>query len=316
MPIPSVSLPLGKTPAPIDLPGTDGRILPRVLLSPLTSYRVGGEAQWFISPKNREQLFASFEWANQQAIPLMLLGAGSNLLISDRGIQGLVISTRHLRNNSFEDKTGRFTAAAGEPIARLAWKAAKRGWRGLEWAVGIPGTVGGAVVMNAGAHQQATADCLVSALILSPDGQIKTYSPEELQFSYRTSCLQGKPLLVLEATFQLRPGFAREQVMADTTFNLNQRKDSQPYDKPSCGSVFRNPYPHAAGRLIEQLGLKGYRIGGAEVSKRHANFILNISNAKAEDIFNLIYYVQAQVQAHCSLLLEPEVKILGEFSGS
>jgi UDP-N-acetylmuramate dehydrogenase len=286
------------------------------LLSPLTSYRVGGEAQWFISPKNREQLFASFEWANQQAIPLMLLGAGSNLLISDRGIQGLVISTRHLRNNSFEDKTGRFTAAAGEPIARLAWKAAKRGWRGLEWAVGIPGTVGGAVVMNAGAHQQATANCLVSALILSPDGQIKTYSPEDLQFSYRTSCLQGKPLLVLEATFQLRPGFAREQVMADTTDNLNQRKDSQPYDKPSCGSVFRNPYPHAAGRLIEQLGLKGYRIGGAEVSKRHANFILNISNAKAEDIFNLIYYVQAQVQAHCSLLLEPEVKILGEFSGS
>jgi UDP-N-acetylmuramate dehydrogenase len=316
MPIPSVSFPLGKPPAPIYLPGTDGRILPQVSLSPLTSYRVGGEAQWFISPKNREQLFASFEWANQQAIPLMLLGAGSNLLISDRGIQGLVISTRHLRNNSFEDETGRFTAAAGEPIARLAWKAAKRGWRGLEWAVGIPGTVGGAVVMNAGAHQQATADCLVSALILSPEGQLKTYSPQELQFSYRTSCLQGKPLLVLEATFQLRPGFAREQVMADTTDNLNQRKDSQPYDKPSCGSVFRNPYPHAAGRLIEQLGLKGYRIGGAEVSKRHANFILNTSNAKAEDIFNLIHYVQAQVHAHCSLFLEPEVKILGEFSRS
>jgi UDP-N-acetylmuramate dehydrogenase len=104
--------------------------------------------------------------------------------------------------------------------------------------------------------------------------------------------------------------------MADTTFNLNQRKDSQPYDKPSCGSVFRNPYPQAAGRLIEQLGLKGYRIGGAEVSKRHANFILNTSNAKAEDIFNLIHYVQAQVQAHCSLLLEPEVRILGEFSRS
>lgn len=313
--ISSIPFHLSKTPAPIALPGTDCVIQPQFSLSALTSYRVGGEAQWYVAPKNREQLLASFEWRQQQDLPLMVLGAGSNLLISDRGIPGLVVSTCHLRHNHFEEETGRFTAAAGEPIARLAWKAAKRGWRGLEWAVGIPGTVGGAVVMNAGAHQQATADCLVSALVLSPEGHLKTYTPEELKFGYRTSSLQGKPLLVLEATFQLRPGFDREQVMADTTYNLNQRKDSQPYDKPSCGSVFRNPYPQAAGRLIEQLGLKGYRIGGAEVSHRHANFILNAKNAKAEDIFNLIRYVQAQVEAHCSLLLEPEVRILGEFSG-
>jgi UDP-N-acetylmuramate dehydrogenase len=316
MPISSVPLSLGKTPAAVALPGTDCFIQPQFPLCALTSYRVGGEAQWYVAPKNREQLLASFEWGQQQTLPLMLLGAGSNLLISDRGIKGLVVSTRHLRHHTFEEESGRITAAAGEPIAHLAWKAAKRGWRGLEWAVGIPGTVGGAVVMNAGAHQQATADYLVSALILSPEGQIKTYSPQELQFGYRTSSLQGKPLLVLEATFQLRPGFDRGQVMADTTHNLNQRKDSQPYDKPSCGSVFRNPYPQAAGQLIEQLGLKGYRIGGAEVSQRHANFILNARNAKAEDIFKLIYYVQAQVEAHCSLLLEPEVRILGEFSAS
>jgi UDP-N-acetylmuramate dehydrogenase len=316
MPISSIPLPLGKTLTPIVLPHTDCLIQPQFSLAALTSYRVGGEAQWYVAPKNREQLLASFEWGQRQALPLMVLGAGSNLLISDRGIQGLVVSTRHLRHHHFEEENGRFTAAAGEPIARLAWKAAKRGWRGLEWAVGIPGTIGGAVVMNAGAHQQSTADSLVNALVLAPDGQLKTYSREELNFSYRTSILQGKPLLVLEATFQLRPGFDREQVMADTTHNLNQRKDSQPYDKPSCGSVFRNPYPQAAGRLIEQLGLKGYRIGGAEVSQRHANFILNTKNAKAEDIFNLIHYIQAQVEAHCSLLLEPEVRILGEFSGS
>lgn len=304
----------GSAPPPLTLAGTDCPIHPQYPLAALTSFRVGGNAEWFVAPKKREELLACFEWVRQRDLPVMMLGAGSNLLISDRGIGGVVLSTRHLRDRSFDERQGRITAAAGEPIARIAWQAAKRGWRGMEWAVGIPGTVGGAVVMNAGAHQQCTADCLVSALVLTPDGQIDAYTPEDLAFSYRTSALQGQSILVLEATFQLQPGHSKEKVRADTTRNLNQRKSSQPYDKPSCGSVFRNPYPQSAGRLIEQLGLKGYRIGGAEVSHRHANFILNTGDAKASDIFNLIQYVQAQVEANCALLLEPEVKILGEFS--
>ncbi|MGH2412852.1 MAG: UDP-N-acetylmuramate dehydrogenase, partial [Microcystaceae cyanobacterium] len=184
---------------------------------------------------------------------------------------------------------------------------------GLEWAVGIPGTVGGAVVMNAGAHSQSCADCLVSALVVSPDGQIERLTPAQLNYSYRTSALQGDRRLVIEATFQLHPGFTRDEVMAATNQNLQQRKSSQPYDRPSCGSVFRNPKPHAAGWLIEQLGLKGHRIGGAEISHRHANFILNCDSAKADDIFRLIRYIQEQVDHHWSLSLEPEVKILGEF---
>lgn len=305
--------PSQRIPSPIPLSGTDSLIYPQVSLAELTSYRVGGLAQWYAAPRNWDSLQGTFEWFNQQDLPLTLLGAGSNLLISDRGIPGLVISTRYLRHSHFDPEISQITAGAGEPIARIAWSAAKRGWRGLEWAVGIPGTVGGAVVMNAGAHANCLADCLVDALVLSPDGKVERLTPEQLNYSYRTSSLQGDRRLVIEATFQLQPGFTREEVMSTTSKNLQQRKSTQPYDRPSCGSVFRNPSPQAAGWLIEQLGLKGYRIGGAEVSHRHANFILNCGHATAQDIFQLIGHVQEQVEAHYALLLEPEVKILGEF---
>lgn len=301
------------TKAIMQLPGTDGLIHSQVSLAALTSYRVGGLAQWYSAPRNWDELQATFEWFQAQDLPLTLLGAGSNLLISDRGIPGLTLCTRYLRRAHFYHETTTITASAGEPIARIAWAAAKRGWRGLEWAVGIPGTVGGAVVMNAGAHNQCVAESLVSAVVVSPDGTLKTLTPEELNYSYRTSALQGDRRLVIEATFQLQPGFSREEVMATTNNNLRQRKSSQPYDRPSCGSVFRNPKPQAAGWLIEQLGLKGYRIGNAEVSVRHANFIVNCGNAKADDIFRLIRHVQEKVESNWSLLLEPEVKMLGEF---
>jgi UDP-N-acetylmuramate dehydrogenase len=168
--------------------------------------------------------------------------------------------------------------------------------------------------MNAGAHSSCTADALVSALVLSPDGTLERLTAEQLGYSYRTSRLQGDRRLVVEATFQLQPGFTREEVMTTTNQNLHQRKSSQPYDRPSCGSVFRNPKPYAAAWLIEKIGLKGYRIGDAEVAHRHANFILNCGNAKANDIFNLIRYVQEQVEHHWSIALEPEVKLLGKFS--
>ncbi|HAC63751.1 MAG TPA: UDP-N-acetylenolpyruvoylglucosamine reductase [Cyanothece sp. UBA12306] len=302
------------TPSAIQLPGTNCQIRANFSLADQTSYRVGGQAQWYAAPRSQEALEATFEWFEHQDIPLMLLGAGSNLLISDRGIDGLVISTRFLRHRKFDAETGRITVAAGDPIASVARKAAKRGWRGLEWAVGIPGTVGGAVVMNAGAHNQCTADCLIEAVVVSPDGTVEKLTPKDLNYSYRTSCLQGRQKLVLEATFELEMGFSPQEMMAITQQNLQRRKSSQPYDKPSCGSVFRNPTPHAAGWLIEQLGLKGYRIGDAEISQRHANFILNCGQAKAQDIFRLIRHVQEQVESRWSLLLEPEVKILGEFS--
>jgi UDP-N-acetylmuramate dehydrogenase len=285
----------------------------QITLANQTSYRVGGNAQWYAAPKNWEQLEACFEWYRNRDLPLTLLGAGSNLLISDRGIPGLTISTRYFRHYQFDTDSGILTADAGEPIAKLAWKAAKRGLKGLEWAVGIPGTVGGAVVMNAGAHQQALSDILLSATVLTPDGTIEELTPEDLAYSYRTSNLQRSNKFVVRATLKLEPGFAKQEVMELASRNWTQRKTTQPYHLPSCGSVFRNPYPQAAGWLIEQLGLKGYKIGDAQISQRHANFILNCGQAQANDIFQLIRYIQEKVEDRWSVFLEPEVKLVGEF---
>ncbi|NJO80978.1 MAG: UDP-N-acetylmuramate dehydrogenase [Cyanobacteria bacterium RM1_2_2] len=311
--------PLGRQSQPIRLPGTDCTIKPLVPLASLTSFKVGGPAELYVAPRKIEDLQASLDWANSRGVPITLLGAGSNLLISDRGLPGLVICTRHLRHTQFEEASGRVVAAAGEPIARLAWRVAERGWRGLEWAVGIPGTVGGAIVMNAGAHNSCMAEALLKTDVLSINGNTEILTAEDLDFGYRTSSLQlhrpslAQLRLVTQATLQLQPGHAPEQVVADTMAHMNQRRTTQPYNLPSCGSVFRNPTPYKAGWLIEQAGLKGYQIGGAQIAQRHANFILNCGGASATDIFQLIRHIQYKVEQNWSLWLEPEVKMLGEF---
>ncbi len=297
----------------IYLPGTDCVIKPQAFLSAFTSYRVGGAAEWYTAPRNLEALEVSLKYAQEHDLKVTILGAGSNLLVSDGGISGLVIATRHLRNHQFDTQTGQLTVAAGESIPSLTWAAAELGWEGLEWAVGIPGTVGGAVVMNAGAHNSCIADMLVSAQVLSPDGTIATLTPEELGYQYRTSLLQGGNRIVTQATLQLQPGADPDQVTARTKHHKQHRLSTQPYNFPSCGSVFRNPAPYKAGWLIEQTGLKGYQIGGAQVAQLHANFIVNRGGAKANDIFCLIRYIQQQVQERWSIWLEPEVKMLGEF---
>jgi UDP-N-acetylmuramate dehydrogenase len=298
----------------IPLANSDCEIQSQVSLAEMTTFRVGGSAEWFIAPKTLEQLQASYAWASEQKLPVTFLGAGSNLLISDQGLPGLVISTRYLRQQTLDLATYRVIAHAGKPLPRLAWQVAKQGWSGLEWAVGIPGTVGGAVVMNAGAHGGCTADCLVEAHVLQPNGAIKVLKSEQMAFQYRSSILQKHPQPIILAVFQLQAGSSIEQVRATTQAHLDHRLRTQPYDWPSCGSVFRNPLPRTAGWLIEQSGLKGYTLGGAQVAQKHANFILNCGNATANDIFNLIFYIQEKVADHWSLLLHPEVKMLGEFS--
>lgn len=305
----------------IPLPGTDGLLKANVPLATLTSFRVGGPAEWYVAPRCLEELQASLEWAKVQGLVTTVLGAGSNLLISDCGLPGLVISTRHLRHSRFDHTTGRLTVGAGEPLPRLAWQLADLGWQGFEWAVGIPGTVGGAVVMNAGAHGDSIADILVEAQVLLPTGQIEILTPQALNYRYRTSALQSScstekaalHQLVTQATFQLKLGANPAEVLAATSHHKHQRLTTQPYDMPSCGSVFRNPEAYKAGWLIEQTGLKGHQIGGAQVAQRHANFILNCGGATASDIFQLIRFVQQQVQQRWSLLLETEVKMMGEF---
>ena len=286
---------------------------PGVNLQDFTTWRVGGPAEWFAEPADQAQLIALATWAAHAGMPFRVIGAGSNLLIADRGLPGLTVCNRRLQGSRVDGESGVVEAEAGEPIPTLARKVARAGLHGLEWAVGIPGTVGGAAVMNAGAQGGCTAEWLDSVLVLDPTrpGEPFRIAAADLAFAYRHSLLQLEPLLVLSARFSLEPGHDPAAITARTTANLHSRTSTQPYQQPSCGSVFRNPEPLKAGQLIEVLGLKGTQIGGAEVSPIHANFIVNRGGATAADIDALIALVQERVREANGIALHPEVKRLG-----
>lgn len=284
-----------------------------IRLQDFTTWKVGGPAEWFAEPATTAELLALLHWGESLGLPLHCIGAGSNLLIADAGLPGLSVCLRRLQGSQLDRTEGWVEAAAGEPIPTLARKAARAGLSGLEWAVGIPGTVGGAVVMNAGAQGGCTAEWLHSVQVVDrrrPDQPFEL-SAGALAFAYRHSRLQQEPLVVLSARFRLAAGHDPTAVTARTSANLHSRTSTQPYQQPSCGSVFRNPEPEKAGRLIEALGLKGLRRGGAEVSPVHANFIVNTGSATAEDIDGLIRSVQERVAASHGITLHPEVKRLG-----
>jgi UDP-N-acetylmuramate dehydrogenase len=282
-------------------------------LRAFTTWKVGGPAEWFAEPGDQAELIALATWAHGQGLALRCIGAGSNLLIADAGLPGLTLCNRRLQGSRLEAPSGLVEAEAGEPIPTLARKAARLGLSGLEWAVGIPGTVGGAVVMNAGAQGGCTADWLVSVRVLDPasPGAPFELQSHELDFAYRHSRLQAESWIVLSATFRLDAGHDPARVTARTSANLHSRTSTQPYQQPSCGSVFRNPEPQKAGQLIEALGLKGLQIGEAQVSPIHANFIVNTGEASAADIDALMQEVQGRVQARHGITLHPEVKRLG-----
>jgi UDP-N-acetylmuramate dehydrogenase len=284
-----------------------------VSLAGLTSMRVGGLAEYFISPRSSAELAESLSWASDQHLPITIIGAGSNLLISDQGLEGLVVCTRHLRGIEFDDHSGQVTAAAGEPVARLAMQIASHGWSGFEWAVGIPGTVGGLVVMNAGAQGGCAADCVVSVQTITLTGKTHFVYPQDLDFSYRTSSLQESSNIVTGTTFRFQAGGNPLAIAADTEAKLKVRHTTQPYHLPNCGSVFRNPVPQFAAKLIPDAGLKGYQIGNAQVSELHANFIVNLGNAKASDICSLIEHIKTVISDRDGVVLETEVKMIGHF---
>jgi len=276
-----------------------------------TSWKLGGPADLYIIPEDYQGLSKTIEILNNWQIAWKILGKGSNLLVLDKGFRGAIIS---LNNKSFQKiiiNDSCISVGASVSLIRLANLAAKEGLTGLEFAGGIPGTVGGAIYMNAGAHGSDISQVLVEAEVLTENGEIVTISKDYLQFSYRTSIFQQKEWIILSAVFQLKFGDRKEIASKMAQFKL-KRKNSQPYNLPCSGSVFRNPEGDFAGRLIEQIGLKSFQIGGAQVSDLHANFIVNVNEATAKDVLELIEHIQRQVYEIYGINLNSEVELLGE----
>ena len=279
---------------------------PHEPLAPYTTWQIGGPAELLAVPAGVDDLVTALAWATSHGIPWRLLGNGSNLLIHDRGVRGLVLRVRKVLDEIRVDGQ-RLTAGAGASFPAVARTAAARGLAGLQFAAGIPGTVGGAVVMNAGWHQFETGNVIVDVDFLHPDGQRTTMSQEQCEFSYRGSRFQRTPGVVLGATFHLEPGdpaFIQAEVEQYTT----ARKLNQPVDRPSCGSVYLQPAGDFAGRLIDAAGLKGRRVGAMEVSRLHANFFINTGHATCADALALMEQVEEEVARQFGVQLVREVE--------
>jgi UDP-N-acetylmuramate dehydrogenase len=275
-----------------------------------TSFGIGGPAEFFVELSKADALTKAIDGAKERAIPYFLLGAGTNLLIADRGIEGLVI--RVVNRDSHVEGT-RVRAGAGLKMMRLARIVADANLRGFEFAIGVPGAVGGAVYQNAGCWGRELGEVLVEVDGYVPGVGKKTWSPIDLKLGYRTSALRDGPLkgaLVLGATIQLERGDGEEakRMMAKLT---RDRNETQPIKTKNCGSVFKNPHGDSAGRLVQAAGLKGLREGKAIVSTLHGNFIINEGGATAADVRSLIERVQAEVRRRFNVDLEPEVEFVG-----
>lgn len=277
-----------------------------------TTWKIGGPARVFIEPSSVEGLKKAMVEITKRNIPWFVIGKGSNLLVSDKGINGVVIKFGENMAHIHEDG-GLIRVGAGFSLIRLATMMSKKGFSGLEFAGGIPGTVGGAVFMNAGAHGSDISNVLKRAHILLSDGTLKWYSNEEMEFSYRTSILQKIDGVCVEAELQLVPG-EKEMIVKEMQKHKDYRRETQPWDYPCCGSVFRNPLPYYAGKLIEEAGLKGYAVGGAQISEKHANFIVNKGNATAQNVSDLIKHVQNTIKDRYGVTLKTEVEFVGEIN--
>ena len=274
-----------------------------------TSFKVGGCAGLLVAPKTEEALFNVIKKANAENINYIVIGNGSNLLVRDSGLDCLVIKTTGMESNiTFDNETVK--CSAGTSLTGLCNAVLDKSLTGLEFAYGIPGTVGGAVFMNAGAYGGEISDVLKEVTHITPDGKIETVSAEKLDLSYRHSFYSENPgYIISSATFRLGTG-NKEDIKAKMDDLMGRRKDKQPLEYPSAGSTFKRPEGYFAGALIEQCNLKGFNIRGAEVSEKHAGFIINKNNADATAILDLIEHVKNTVKKETGVTLEPEVKII------
>ena len=286
-------------------------IMEHAALSEYTTFHAGGACLALVSPENTDELRNVIAACMRQEIPYFILGRGSNLLVSDSGFPGIVISLRkHFSGVRTEGE--RIICGAGALLKHAADEALSASLSGLEFASGIPGTVGGAIRMNAGAYGREIRDCIESAELLFPDGMVRTFSGEELELSYRHSVVEELSLVVLSAVFLLKS--SRQDEVRALMDDLNQRRrDKQPLELASAGSTFKRPEGYFAGKLIDDAGLRGFRIGNAGVSEKHAGFVVNYGGASAAEIYQVIQYVREEVFRKFGVLLEPEVRLLGDF---
>lgn len=275
-----------------------------------TTFKIGGVADFYATP-SFDEFKTLYNIAGEEKIPVTIIGNGSNLLVGDKGIRGLVIEIGKGMDR-IEIDGNRLTVGAGAMLGKVANAAADAGLGGMEFAAGIPGSIGGAVVMNAGAYGGEMKDILVSADVLTPMGEVLTLTNEELDLSYRHSCIVERNLIVLGATIELQPKDKEEirAVMADLR---DRRIDKQPLEFPSAGSTFKRPEGYFAGKLIQDANLRGYMVGDACVSEKHCGFVVNKGQATAADVLQLIEDVKTKVMEEFGVELEPEVKMIGEF---
>jgi UDP-N-acetylmuramate dehydrogenase len=280
-----------------------------VLMKDHTSFRVGGPADIFVTPKTYEKVKEVIEICIESNTPYFVIGNGSNLLVKDGGIRGVVINMSKL--NEVRTDGERVIAQSGALLSNAAVKALEQSLKGMEFAHGIPGSIGGAVAMNAGAYNGEISEIIESALIIDRQGNVKSLSKEELELSYRMSAILKYDYIVLEATFKLEKG--EYSVIKDRMDSLmKRRRDNQPLEYPSAGSTFKRPEGYFAAKLIEDSGLKGKKLGGAEVSSKHSGFIINKEDATAKEILDLIDVVQQTVKEKYDVELSTEVRIIGE----
>jgi UDP-N-acetylmuramate dehydrogenase len=298
--------------------GSSAKLSPRYALGRHTTFQIGGEADLYFEPDSIEQLAAVLAAASEIGVPVTCLGGGSNILVSDVGVRGLVVRLgkpfAYIRETG-EDETGvSFEVGAATRFIRLAKETASRGLAGLEFAAGIPGSVGGAAQMNAGAFGGEISQTMTSMTMVTLDGEIVEKPREQLDFSYRKLAFD-RPAVIASLRFRLlRSSVGRlQQVVARVQ---EKRRRNQPAGYPNAGSIFKNPPGEYAGRLIEKAGLKGTTRGGAQVSPDHANFIINLGAATASDVRGLMSLVQEEVWRKCGVWLEPEVRLIGEFGPS
>ena len=287
------------------------RVLTQEPMSRHTTFRIGGEADYFLIPESPQQLRGILKICKEENLPSFILGNGSNLLVSDKGYQGVIIQMyRNLSKITVEGTCIR--AAAGALLSGIAAGAKQASLTGFEFAGGIPGTLGGAVVMNAGAYGGEMKDVLKEVTVMDSQGEIFTIPAEKMEFGYRTSIVKTAGYVVLEAVISLKQGEqeAIKAVMRDLT---ERRTSKQPLEFPSAGSTFKRPEGYFAGKLIMDSGLRGYRVGGAQVSEKHCGFVINTGDATAQDVRTLMSDVRRIVKEKFGVTLEPEVKFLGDF---